>query len=228
MENTAKKTQELVVETTSEEALSIRSSDLVAAAARAVIDSEENASKGVDLLKMIKDQAKNVDKERRLIVDPLNQVVKHVNGRFKPITTALKDAERQINTKLTTFQREQARIAEEARKAEQARLEEEALREAEAKAEKGDIIGADSAVDEASRKTVISNPEPQRIQGSETGVKSSIVKRWTYKITDIAALAKARPDMVEPKAGAIMGAFRNGEKEIAGVEFYQEESVSVR
>lgn len=54
---------------------------------------------------------------------------------------------------------------------------------------------------------------------------SSVVKRWTYKVVDIKALPA---DMLEVNKGAIQAAIRAGERNIPGLEIYQEESLSIR
>lgn len=220
-------TQEITISTDMEGKISARASDLCAAAARAVATNAEEAGKCADLVRLIKDCFNAADKERRTIVDPLNATVKHINSRFKTITEPLQIAEGTVKKALLDYQQEEERKAREAAALEQKRREEEALAIAAAKEEKGDTIGAEVAIDHAARATVLPMPAAP-VAGGLTGAKASTTKRWTYRVTDIAALAKAQPGCVEVKPAAVMGLFRGGITEIPGVEFYQEESVSVR
>lgn len=221
------KTQEVTVASDNEANLSQRATQLIEGVNRAVIDSDETLNKGIDITKMLKDHLKHVDSERRLIVDPLNHVVKHVNGRFRDITDPLKKAEGIIKGKILTFQREQEaqrrREAEERQKA----LEAEELEKAAKLETEGDKVNAEVAMDRMERTTV-KPVEAPKASGTMTGASSSITKKWKPRIVDVSALAKAYPDTVTVKESAIMALFRAGIKEIPGVEFYQDESISIR
>lgn len=219
--------QEIVVATGNEQTLSVRASDLVAAADRAVADSPENVSKCADLIGLIKKQAKAIDTERKTIVDPLNAVVKHVNSRFKPMTEALDKAEREVKGKVLAYQQEQARIAREEAARRQKEAEEAALAAAQQAEAKGDTIAAEAAVDLAAR-TTYRPAEVAPVAGAETGTGLNIQKRWTFRVTDLAALAAAYPTCVEVKNAAVMGLFRAGIKDVPGIEFIQEETVVAR
>lgn len=220
--------QEVRVASRNEALLSGRAGELVDAVNRAYATDEESLSKCVDLLKLVKDLGKKVDDERRLIVDPLNQVVKHVNSRFKCVTEPLLKAETTLKGKILERQRIVEREAREEAARRQRELETKALEEAAKKEKEGDVIGAEVQMDRIERTIVRPLAVTGPTQGAMTGAKSSITKKWTYRITDIAALASARPECVAAQQTVIMTLFRAGVKDIPGVEFFQEESISVR
>lgn len=226
--NALAKKEELCVASDNEALLSGRAGELIEAVNRANATNEESLSQCVDLLRLVKDHAKKVDKERRLIVDPLNQVVKHVNSRFKGITDPLNKAEFILKGKILERQRIEERKAREEAARRQRELEEKALEEAAKKEREGDIISAEVAMDRIERTTVKPLVASGPTQGTMTGAKSSITKKWTFRITDIAALAAARPECVAAQQTVIMTLFRDGVKDIPGVEFYKAESISVR
>lgn len=219
--------QEVTVASEKENYLSSHAGKLVDRANSMTPVDDESLAECVDLTKLIKEHIKSVDCERRLIVDPLNQVVKHVNGRFKTITDPLDAAERIVKGKILDFQREQQRKAREAAEAEQKRLEEERLAEAARLEAEGDKVSAEVAFDRL-EKTTVKPVEYVAPSGGMTGAKSTITKKWKARVTDIAALAGARPECVSANDMVIMTLFRAGVKDIPGVEFYQEESVSIR
>lgn len=219
--------QEVIVATQHETVLSGRASDLVSAASRCAITNDETHSRAIDLVSMIKKCAKAVDDERRAIVDPLNTVVKHVNGRFKAVTEPLDRAEGKVKGDILAYQREKEAAARAEAQRRQKEAEEAALAEAAAKAEAGDTISAEVALDRAAR-TMHRPIEVAPSVGGETGARASTTKRWTFRVTDIAALVKAQPGCVEVKNSAVMGLFRAGITAVPGIEFYQEETVSVR
>lgn len=69
---------------------------------------------------------------------------------------------------------------------------------------------------------------PAMVRGSTAG--SSLGKRWTYEVTDI---SKVPAEYLEVKAGALRAKMNemtrnNGTPEMAGVRFYQEDSISIR
>ncbi len=98
-----------------------RSDELLAAAKRAEILTDEHAEKGTDLAKYIRTALSMLEDERKGIVKPFNDVVKAINSRVKLFTSRLEEAKQIIDKKMIRFKldkEEQARKqAEEARKA---------------------------------------------------------------------------------------------------------------
>jgi hypothetical protein len=77
----------------------------------------------------LKNYKKDLESERKELVDPLNAHVKKINAKFKPHATAIDSAISQINVKMTSYFRaeEQKRLKAEAAAAEKARKEQEKL-----------------------------------------------------------------------------------------------------
>lgn len=105
-----------------------------AAAIQVRTDAEAQAA--AEFLVGIKREAKETESARDFLVRPMNEHVKAINARFKPLSTALAEVERQVKDKVLGYQREMERKRQE----EQARLDaenrarEEAAREAQRKA----------------------------------------------------------------------------------------------
>lgn len=198
---------------------------LIEAARNAVIENEGHLSTGIDLLKSIKERVNAIETERKTWVNPLNEQVKRINAKFKTLSEPLEDARIGLNRKVLDCQRkiedEKRKVAEEDRQ----RREAELLKAAEEKEALGNTEGAEKLLDYAT-KVVAKVEETGR--GGFTGAKSTVRKTWTYEVTDIKALANARPDLVMVDSGAMRDAIRNELRECAGVRIYQEKSLSIR
>jgi len=198
---------------------------LIEAARGAVVTTEAELSVGVDLSRSIKERIKAIETERKTWVDPLNEQVKRINAKFKTLSEPLNDALIGINKKVLDCQRiieeEKRKVAE----AERQRREAELLKAAEEKEALGNTEGAEKLLDYATKVTA---KVEETGRGGFTGAKSSVRKIWTYEVTDIAALAKARPDLVQVNAGAMRDAIRDELRECAGVRIYQEKTLAIR
>lgn len=64
------------------------------------ISSPEDREFAGGLLREVKAQHKEYEQRRKDVVQPLNQVVRTINGWFKPITSTFKEAEQLLKTKL--------------------------------------------------------------------------------------------------------------------------------
>jgi hypothetical protein len=108
------------------------------------VDSNENFELAADELKAIKTRAKALEDQRTGITGPINTALRGINALFKGPVDLLERAESILKTKMIGWQREQERVAAEARRvaeeaaaAERRRLAEEAAarqREADAQA----------------------------------------------------------------------------------------------
>lgn len=223
-------------------AISGRAGELVAMAERCTIQTVEDLEKASDLLKFIKSTYKKAEEERKAITDPINASVKILNSRFKAITDPLSTAEGNVKGKILAFEQERRRKAEEEAR-EQARLaaikaaEDEARRKAEEEAAKAiedgqidifaDPVEVEVKIDEASLvipEPVVNNAPVRGAYGSTT----SVVKRWTFRVTDIAALAAYDKDLVAAVSVEINKRIRDGVRDIPGLDIYQDETISSR
>ena len=122
--------------------------DLKEQASRAVVETEEHYAKGGDLIKIIRAQDSKADDTRLAATKPLRNMTTLINDSFKPSAALRKDARAAIETKMSTWMREEnKRIAAEA-EAERKRIEEEALARAEESGDDADEV-LDAAVEEA-------------------------------------------------------------------------------
>lgn len=194
------------------------------AASSVVILSAADMRDASDLVKVIKTRWKEIDEERTGIVKPINDSVKRINDRFREILAPLTDAEAAVKRQMLTFQQEENRKAEEARR-EAERKAAEAAEAAEAEA---------AASDRAPMPHVPAAPPvaaplgpPQTIRGSYGSV-SSVKKVWSYELVDIAALAAARPDLVTVDAAKVNAEIRGRGGDIPGLRIFQTETIAVR
>lgn len=198
---------------------------LVESARNAVIETEASLSIGVDLLKTIKERKAEIEKERKTWVKPLNEQVKRFNTKFKTLSEPLHDAEVGLKLKLLVchnkIEHEKRIAAEEERQ----RREAELLAASKEKEELGNTEKAAELVEYAKKLKV----KPEEVgRGGFTGAKSTVKKAWTYDLTDIAALAAERPDLVTVDAAEMRDAIRKGMRECAGIKVYQKETLSIR
>ena len=235
-------TQDLKTIEKHDPAISGRAGELVDMANRCEIKTVEDLEKASDLLKFIKSTFKKAEEERKAITDPINASVKILNSRFKTITDPLSAAESSVKAKILSFEQERRRKAEEEAR-EQARLDAIAAAEAEAKRkaeeasakliEDGQIdifadpVEIEVSVDVSSiviPEPVVNNAPVRGAYGSTT----SVVKRWTYEVTDIAALAAFAPELVSVVGSLINAKIRDGVRDIPGLRIYQDETISSR
>lgn len=192
-----------------------------------VIDTEETLTQATDIVKFIKEKAKQVEKARKELVDPLNSHVKNINARFKHLSEPLEKAESILKGKMLIFQREletKRRAEEEVKRKE---LEEFTRKAAEDAKATGDIETA-KEIDKATDIMLAKPIELEKVRGGATGAVSSITKRWKAEVIDIQALAAARPDLILPNMPLINNLVRAGVRNLEGVEIKQEEGLAIR
>lgn len=198
---------------------------LVESAYGAVVNDEASLSIATDLRSEIKRRLKDADGQRTELVKPLNDHVKTINAKFKTVTQPLEDAENALRPKVTAYQikveQEKRDEAERIRKA----REEELKAAAEAEAKIGNKDGAERL--EAMAESVKAKPEEVG-RGGFTGAKSYLVSRWVFEVTDIAALALAGAEYVQPNTVAINSAIKAGAREIPGLVIREEKTAAVR
>lgn len=198
-----------------------RAGELVEMAGRCVIESDKDLENASDLVKFIKALVKKADDERLSITKPIKDSIKLLESKFKTVTDPLDKAETDVKRKMLAYTQEKQRKA-----AEEAARVAEAQRLAELEAAERTIF--DDAPDLAGEAPIeASAPVPTTVRGNY-GSTSSIVKRWTYKVENLAILANARPDLVQEISAAVNAEIRKGEREIPGLKIFQEDSISVR
>jgi LysM repeat protein len=179
----------------------------------------------IDLAGRIQRQASLAEKERKAMVKPFNDGVKAINERFKRITEPLSIAQGIVKDSIRSYQikREQELLAEARKRQEEERAA--LLAQAAAEEEVGNTVQAEVAL----RQAVQVRAEPEKVNvGKTTDTTSVIQKRWTFRVADIQALAAARPDLVQVDAVAIRREITAGARSVAGLEIFQESSITIR
>lgn len=189
-----------------------------------------------DLRGALKQAETRVEEARTALVKPLNDHVRAINARFKPLTDALSGAVRSIDGEIlrdrrereAAAQRERLRLEEERRAIEKKAREEqeqrardaatEAERDAAAagmKPEDQRELAALYHQDEAAKPlpAVVQQappPPPARAIAGASGV-ALVKKVWDFEVFDIAALATMMPDALEVRRKVILDHMRGVE-----------------
>jgi predicted secreted protein len=212
------------------------SKELCEAAVDVMILTRHDLSHATDMVKIIKTRSKEIEEERTKLVKPFNEGVKAINARFKAMTAPLEEAEASIKAKMLTFQKEEERRAmEEAKRLEKVRLEaEEKARKESAEladklmAENGDSGDIRNMPLPTAPAVAIVAPLHRPTTYGQTGAVSTVKKVWTFEVTDIRALAAARPDLVLSNDVEINREIRGKGGDIAGLRIYEKEIMQVR
>jgi predicted secreted protein len=212
------------------------SKELCEAAVDVMILTRHDLSHATDMVKIIKTRSKEIEEERTKLVKPFNEGVKAINARFKAMTAPLEEAEASIKAKMLTFQKEEERRAmEEAKRLEKVRLEaeEKARKESAELADKLMAENGDSGdirnmpLPAAPAVAIVASLHRPTTYG-QTGAVSTVKKVWTFEVTDIKALAAARPDLVLSNDVEINREIRGKGGDIAGLRIYEKEIMQVR
>lgn len=165
-----------------------RIEELIGAAGRAVIDSEESAGKSADLIRSIRAMMNALDDAHKAAKDPYLTATRAVDGAKRPPYEQLKDAKAQVERKQTEFIRQEEAKREKARReaeaaaraeAERAAAAEEARRAAEGE---GDLDALEQVEAVAAPAVVSKAPEP--IRSMDTGTAVSGRKVWQFQVED--------------------------------------------
>ena len=170
---------------------------VVAARELAIVDEATNA-RGLEMLATARRQAKNIDALRRKFVDPLNKHIKDINAFFKAGAAPLEDANRILSVKTRDYR---AKVAEEARKEEERlrllaeKRHERAVEKAEARGEEPPPLMPIVPTVAAPAKTI-----------STDSARVTFVERWSFEITDAAAVPRELCCPDEKKIGQLVRA----------------------
>lgn len=194
--------------------------EIVDQAARAVVETQEEAGRMTDLLGFVKAQLRKAEDARKALVKPLNDHVKWINDQFKAATEDLRQADEVGRFKLGQYERERARLAREEaerrRKAEEERL----LAEAEALAAQGDAEEADKILE----AEIPQAPKAAPTRG-DFGATTVSRKVWKFRLVDKMKVPEAYLVLNEPE---VRHAIRQGVREIPGLEIYEDTEIAIR
>jgi hypothetical protein len=197
-----------------------------------------------DLRNALKQAEKRVEDARLTIVKPLNDHVKSINARFKPMADQIEAAVRVLDGEIIRDRR----VREAAAEAERQRLERERLellrKQEEARAEearKADEKAKWEALEAGMKKQdaeelgrlmaqdVLEQPAapilqvaaplpPPRTIASMSGAVASVKKLWDFEVVDVAQFAATYPDLVMVERKPVLDLLRALEKSWAGTE----------
>lgn len=203
------------------------------------VSTPEEASRLTDLAKKIKARMEVLDTKRKGATAPLRAMTADINALFNPTIQGLDKALQIARAKLTAYQKEQKRLAEEARDRE---LEELARQEAESKKQEETLrhYGADTEADALKKridKKLDRIAKPVKID-SQRGAEAAahLITRWEAEVVDFKALLRAvlNGDLPENCLDIDFAALRDlgrlGKEERTeyGVRFYKNVSTAIR
>jgi uncharacterized protein YoxC len=177
-----------------------------------VIKTQEDVATATSFLGAVRAKLKAIEEARTFLVKPLNDHVKEINTKFKEQSVPLDKIEADIKRSIGNYQLEQERIA---------RVEEERLRKlretADAKREEKGQAPIAAPVKEVAR--------PDTTVRTEQG-KTTSVKVWKYRVVDLDCVPRGFL-RCEVNASVVNNAIKNGTREIAGLEIYEDVEVRI-
>lgn len=177
---------------------------------------DEDVKYATDDLSLLAGLKKNIEATRKEYVGPINDHLKAVNAAFKTITDPLDAADKNNRDKILAYKLEQRVKAEKAEEINRLRME-AARKEMELKGELTESVALVESV------TVLPKTVTSDIGSSSTRLT------WHAKVVDFALLPDQyklpNQQMLDFMARQIT---KNGKPAVPGVEWFQEESLSVR
>lgn len=229
-------TNAIAIKQDEETRLAMSAKELCAKADQVVIMDRSDLSSATDLLKTIRSRVKEIEKERKALVQPLNDHVKTINGRFKAMTDPLGEADSTISRHMLSFQKQEEQKAAEAdrqRREAEAKAEAERVERIKAMIPHNEMLEpielpAKTEIDSPYANAAHQMPAYRPTTYGQSGAVSTVTKQWKFELLDIQALAAARPDLVMADTVKINQEIRGKGGEIAGLRVYQDEVLKVR
>lgn len=190
------------------------------------LEAQDLTGKAVDLVKLVKLCNTAQDELRKAYVTEPDRAVKAVNKWFREqFTDPLTRAEKGLKAKVGTAQGIAQRKADEAAR----KAREEAEAQALALAEKAREVAGDEAAEaiiEQGIKTAEAETKAANKGPARGGTASASVRKvWKWKITDASQVPR---EFLTVDSVLVNEAVRRGEREIPGIEIYQENEVAIR
>lgn len=210
----------------------------------------------VEMLSQITDMAKAAEKSRKEVKGPFTALCKLIEDVATKFISPLDAEKNRLKGELVKYQAELDRQAAEERKkleAEKLRLEQEARRQAEEAArkqrelEEQALKARSDAEAQRLAQQAAAIAQEQQLQASQIALQQaalvkvaddkpegiSVKRPWKFRVLDMAALYKARPDLCNeptPKTAEInrLIAGDSGLRSLPGLEIYQDLNVAAR
>ncbi len=187
--------------------------------AETLVVTEATMGDASDLLGWIAQNKKRLTEQRVSLVKPLNDHVKFINEQFKEWMDPLESADKAVRGKVLDYQREQNRIAAEAREAEEKRIRAEQARLAK------EAEAANEPLAPAPPPMPVTLPAaPPKTTRSALGTTTTR-KVWQHEITDADAIPREYLAVDEKKIAAVV---RAGIRSIPGVRIFETDTLAVR
>lgn len=225
--------------------INARESALAEAALIGEINDAKDLEAAAHVLGELKSLEKTITKAHKEAKDPYLAITKQLDGLKREYVAAITPETTRLSRLVGDYQEIQRRKAEEAkRKAEEERRRIEAeqfAKEDAIRKEAVESIKATGDVQEGYREqldAVRAEAKEQRAEvrnelaAAAVSKSAGVRKQWKYEVTDIAELARVRPELVrmEPNASAIMALVRSteGNLHLPGLRVWSEAVGTVR
>lgn len=215
--------------------LRARIASLIDSSTRAIATDQETAGRCAELIRQMGAVERVIEDERTAVKGPYLAAGRAIDEAARGLVSGLTEAKGKVRKIAEDYMREEQRKADEARRqaeAEAARQRAEADRLAR---EERELAAAENREPEPMPELVFSPPPPPKVEPlqvrSDFGAVASARKVWKGRVVDYSKAFKAvktNPAVKEAIDKAINGLIRAGQREIAGVEVYEDVGLSVR
>lgn len=196
------------------------------------IENEADKENAVIMLKEISDYKKAIKKQEDELSSDAKKELAEIKAMFNEPKSFLNDAEEIVRGKINHFLNEQrARIEAEALAMKQ-KAEDEALKQAE---ELEALKSGAGEYDAVTRKAMIEAIEAKQnkiidatakqMEINQSSANSVVRKVWAFRLTD---LSKVPLQYLQLNETAVRNAIKSGERNIAGLEIFQECQVAIK
>lgn len=198
----------------------------------AKIENEADKENAVIMLKEISDYKKAIKKQEDELSSDAKKELAEIKAMFNEPKSFLNDAEEIVRGKINHFLNEQkARMEAEALAMKQ-KAEDEALKQAE---ELEALKSGAGEYDAVTRKAMIEAIEAKQnkiidatakqMEINQSSANSVVRKVWAFRLTD---LSKVPLQYLQLNETAVRNAIKSGERNIAGLEIFQECQVAIK
>lgn len=198
----------------------------------AKIENEADKENAVIMLKEISDYKKAIKKQEDELSSDAKKELAEIKAMFNEPKSFLNDAEEIVRGKINHFLNEQkARMEAEALAIKQ-KAEDEALKQAE---ELEALKSGAGEYDAVTRKAMIEAIEAKQnklidatakqAEINQSSANSVVRKVWAFRLTD---LSKVPLQYIQLNETAVRNAIKSGERNIAGLEIFQECQVAIK
>lgn len=196
------------------------------------IENEADKENAVIMLKEISDYKKAIKKQEDELSSDAKKELAEIKAMFNEPKSFLNDAEEIVRGKINHFLNEQkARMEAEALAIKQ-KAEDEALKQAEelealkSGADEYDAVTRKAMIEaiEAKQNKLI-DATAKQAEINQSSANSVVRKVWAFRLTD---LSKVPLQYIQLNETAVRNAIKSGERNIAGLEIFQECQVAIK